>query len=367
MLILFFLMTQVIVPDFVAGPLPGPPWSRQLALESCSPRRCPAAGGGKRMSSDKGKGASCAMLTLLALACAACFLFLDSGTCNASLVPEDGFMPGWLRSGPTMRFSESILFDYIDGGAELFLEFGFKELLVQRYKCNSSEITLELYGMESPEAALGIYLAKSDEETPVDGIEARNTGGPYQITILKGNTFLQVNNFEGSEESLAVMTALATRALSRIPKGRPVRLLENLQRENLIPGSEMLVRGPFGLQAVFTFGSGDVLLLGGRVFAVVGDYYEPLHQLQTGSAADTVACAANTYTRILVLYSDRSSAKRAYSHLVTNLDPYLDVLRTNARDSAEREFVFKDYRDKFGSVVLRGHLMDIRVNLSKEP
>jgi hypothetical protein len=294
-------------------------------------------------------------------------------------VPEDGFASGWLNSGPTLRFSESNLFDYIDGGAELFLEFGFRELLVQHYERDSSEITLELYRMESPEAALGIYLTKSDEETPVSGIAARNSGSPYQLTALRGNSFIQINNFEGAREFLPVMAALAARSLSRIPEGKPVRLFDSLPKENLVPGSEMLVRGQFGLQPIFTFGNGDVLQLRGKVFAVVGDYYEVggegrteekkvgPHDLQAPAVTDTISSAAGTYTRIVVLYPDRGSARRAYSNLVKNLDPYLQVLRNSAGGTGGYSFIFKDYQDKFGSVELRGRNLDIRVNLANEP
>jgi hypothetical protein len=61
---------------------------------------------------------------LLVLACAACVLIPAGVTCAAGALPGDGFVPGWLRSGPGLRFNERSLFDFIDGGAELFLEFG---------------------------------------------------------------------------------------------------------------------------------------------------------------------------------------------------------------------------------------------------
>ena len=295
----------------------------------------------------------------LVLASAACMLVPAVAAGGAPAAPEDGFPPGWVRSGPTMRFTPGSLFDYIDGGAELFLEFGFKELLVQRYSRGASELTLEIYRMESPEAALGIYLARSDAEAPVDGIRARNTGSPYQVTVLKGSVFLQVNNFEGGDESLPAMAALVNLALERVSRGKPVTLFENLPGHNLVPGSETLVRGQFGLQPIFTLGSGDVLLLGGKVFAVVGDYYE-------GAAGPDAA----TYTRLVVLYPGKSAARRAYSHLVANLDQYLEVLRTSpgspAGSAGETGFVFRDYQGKFGSVRLDGRKMDIKVNLSKE-
>ena len=59
--------------------------------------------------------------------------------------PKDNFVKGWVKSGQTLRFTKNDLYGHINGGAELFLEFGFNELLVQRYEKGGEEITLEIY------------------------------------------------------------------------------------------------------------------------------------------------------------------------------------------------------------------------------
>ncbi len=43
-------------------------------------------------------------------------------------LPEDDFLPQWKKEEKIIRFSPENLFNYINGGSELFLEFGFKEL-----------------------------------------------------------------------------------------------------------------------------------------------------------------------------------------------------------------------------------------------
>jgi hypothetical protein len=76
-----------------------------------------------------------------------------------------------------MVLAQKDMYGYIDGGAELFFEFGFSELTVQRYRCGERELSLDLYRMTGPDAALAVYLAKKGEERPVPGVEDRNTGG----------------------------------------------------------------------------------------------------------------------------------------------------------------------------------------------
>ena len=155
----------------------------------------------------------------------------------------------------------------IDGGAELFLEMGFVDLQVQKYAGAGAEIAVEAYRMENAAAALGIYLLKCSRETPLPGIAARHSGDRFQIAMLKGNYFVFINNFSGREDLLPVMTALANRVAAAIPPGAPVRELDILPAAGQVPGTALLLRGPYSLQSVYTLGAGDVLLLGGRIFA----------------------------------------------------------------------------------------------------
>ena len=264
-----------------------------------------------------------------------------------SIIPKNDFVAGWTQSESLLRFEAGNLYSRIDGGAELFLEFGFKELLVQDYSKGDGEISLEIYRMESPEAALGIYLAKCGEETHIEGIAARNTGNRYQFIIAKGSCFIQIDNFSGDSTYIPVMIELAKQSLTAIPEGNPVTLLDNLPKTNLVHGSERIIRGPYGLQAIFTFGKGDVLQLDGKVYGVVGDY----------SSDSSVA-----FTRIVISYPNTKKAASAYENLLINLDSYLKVL-----NNWESGFVFEDYRNKFGIVEITGQTIEIRINLLKKP
>jgi hypothetical protein len=101
-------------------------------------------------------------------------------------IPEPGFAPGWTKAGPLRTFTGQDLFNQIDGGAELFLEFGFVKLRLQAYARGKAELTLNAYEMESAASALGIYLMKMGRETPFPEIGARNSCEEIQLTILKG-------------------------------------------------------------------------------------------------------------------------------------------------------------------------------------
>lgn len=263
------------------------------------------------------------------------------------IVPQDGFAPGWKRSGRSATFIKADLFNHIDGGAELFLEFGFEKLSVQRYARGKSELTLEVYEMESPEAALGVYLMKCGQETPVEGIRARNSGEKSQLTILKNKYFVYVNNFDGDAKNLAAMVAIGNMALESIRDVLAKEWQEELPKAGLVGGSLRLIRGPVALQPFFTFGEGDILGLQGKIFGVLADYRGEGNAL---------------YTRLIVPYPDQKQALSVYENLRANLDPYLKILtaRTNG-------FVFLDFKQKYGTVELKGSKLDIRFNLPAVP
>ena len=62
-----------------------------------------------------------------------------------SVIPGSDFEPGWVEAGATKSFYKHDLYGHINGGAELFLEFGFEKLTVQRYHKDTIEIDLEIY------------------------------------------------------------------------------------------------------------------------------------------------------------------------------------------------------------------------------
>jgi hypothetical protein len=254
---------------------------------------------------------------------------------------------GWAREERPLRFVGKDLYGHINGGAELFFELGFKDLRVERFRKDGRELVVERYRMESPESALAIYLAARGEERPVGEVGERNSGNRYQLIAVKGATYVQVNNHDGDEALLPAMAALASRVLADAEPGEAAKLLDLLPKEGLAPGSERIVRGPYSLQAIFTLGEGDVLMLGGKIFGVAGN---------------VVAPGDSSRTLIRIPYPDVETARAAFANLVENLDPYLEVLRADPD-----RLLFRDYREKYGEAFLADSMIEIRVNLAEPP
>ena len=186
--------------------------------------------------------------------------------------PDTDFMPGWEKSPSIRQFNESSLFNHINGAAELFNEFGFENLHVLRYAKGEEELTLETYRMVNSTAALGIYLMKCGRETPADSQTIRHTVNPFQVLAVRGEVFVQISNASGNPENQSVMLALLSKLAEQIPDSPPKPILDLLPSKNRISGTEKIIRGPYALEPVYTFGEGDVLQLSGKIFAVTGEY-----------------------------------------------------------------------------------------------
>ncbi len=265
---------------------------------------------------------------------------------DADLLPPSGSLSGWTRAGEARVFTGSDLYNHIDGGAEIFLEFGFAAATVQRYTRGGEEVVVECYRMDDPDAALGIYLGKCGSETPAPGLAERHTAGRYQLLMVHDRYVVIVGDGTGSASAAAALVEFARAIAARLPAARPADALGVLPTARLIPGSQRIIRGPVALSALVTLGDGDILRLGGKVSAVAGSY--------EGDGGRT--------TLIIADYPDAAAAEAAFSHVAGHLDRELaPVARTEAR------LVFRDRDGRFGLIDRSGARMTIRLGLGKVP
>lgn len=240
-------------------------------------------------------------------------------------------------------FQANDLYGHINGGAELFLEFGFRELTVYDYADGERKISVEVYRMATADGALGVYLMKVGEETPHPAVPARNSWNRYQATALKGKRFIQVNNFggdrllEGDVVNKMRNVLLKTGDVPRPP------LLNLLPLTGRVPRSERLICGLYSLQSLVTLGDGDILLLSGEVYGAAARYEdgrEPAHTL------------------IRIPYPDETAASRAFDNLTDHLDPFYSII-----DRGEKSLLFRDKKGRYGLARRYGRRLDLKLNL----
>jgi hypothetical protein len=83
---------------------------------------------------------------------------------------------GWARTGDVQRFGPGNLWEYINGGAEQYLSFGFQDLESARYgRPDGATVVVDAYRMADRLHAFGIYAQESNpRRKPVKvGVEGR--------------------------------------------------------------------------------------------------------------------------------------------------------------------------------------------------
>jgi len=81
-----------------------------------------------------------------------------SGQALDSLLPAPVDIPGWKISQQPKAYSGDQLFELIDGGADIYLEYGFNQVVSVQYTDPSlNNIQVEIYEMLDDAAAYGIF------------------------------------------------------------------------------------------------------------------------------------------------------------------------------------------------------------------
>lgn len=130
---------------------------------------------------------------------------------------------GWRETGKTLTFSGAALSDYIDGGAEAYMAYGFREAAVREFQNDvGTRLTVEIYLMDRPENAYGIFSTDSAGDHWDIGAGASYGGGllrfwkgPYFMRIM---CFPQNSSMEGIIREMGVKVANQIKADSKLPK-----------------------------------------------------------------------------------------------------------------------------------------------------
>ncbi|UCD55955.1 MAG: hypothetical protein JSV16_08835, partial [Candidatus Hydrogenedentota bacterium] len=100
----------------------------------------------------------------------------------------------WRQTGKTLIFSGVALSDYINGGAEAYFAYGFREVAVREFLDPADvRLTVEIYEMDRPENAYGVFSADSAGERWPVGADA--SYGDGLLRFWKGPYFARVMAF----------------------------------------------------------------------------------------------------------------------------------------------------------------------------
>ena len=101
-----------------------------------------------------------------------------------------GFSQMEIKSERT--FTGAALYGFMNGGADLYYEYGFKELVSQEIVYKGEEFTVDVYTMDSPLHAFGIYSIHAYKCMRADSLGRFDCLSKYQLQAVDGPNYVSI-------------------------------------------------------------------------------------------------------------------------------------------------------------------------------
>jgi hypothetical protein len=196
------------------------------------------------------------MSALLLKAIRIALLFLFAGTFYAQ---TDSDFPALTKNditeGKIIResyFAGDALWGIIDGGADIYLEYGFDKLLLQEIEVRHTNFRVEFYRMKDPVSAYGIFSVSHFKCGKRDTLSKFVCITPFQIQCALGKFYVSIANDKGTKEA-----ELLTVELFKIIFGRSKERLFEVPEIFVNPefnsqiGTLKVIKGALGFQNGF--------------------------------------------------------------------------------------------------------------------
>jgi hypothetical protein len=163
------------------------------------------------------------MKTLRALAVLAALLFAaqqaagQESTDLSKLLPAADGISGWKADGEPLIYAQDNLWEYIDGSAENFLSFDFRQVIAQDYVSSAGRgLKVEIYEHGSPLMAYGIYAQMRSPGLALHEIGGEAFSDEYSMNFWKDRFYVRVAVFEKGEPSDAALKLFANAVAAAI-------------------------------------------------------------------------------------------------------------------------------------------------------
>jgi hypothetical protein len=212
---------------------------------------------------------------------------------------------GWTAESLILLDDKVSLYDYIDGGAELYISYGYRNAVSRRYiKQGQPEVVVEIFDMNTPANAFGLFSNTRYEEEYAYGQGSQYVEGA--LFFWKGRYYVSVMTTEETEESTALIHELGRIISERITEtGSKPAILDLLPPEGLDKSGILYFHHYIWLNSFYFIADEDFLLIGDNTDAVLAKYGTPLNR---------------SYV-LMISYNDNETAIKAYNNFLNEYFP----------------------------------------------
>lgn len=178
----------------------------------------------------------------------------------------------WKASAEDRSFDRSTLYDYMDGGAEVYLAFDLRRVLARKYAGSGArEIVLDVYDMGTSEEAFGVFSC--DREDPPSDIGQGSTYAFGLLRFRQGRYFVTAMTTEEDEASERAVLDIGRAAAAALgPPGPLPGLLGVLPPDGLKPERTSFFHAEVNLNNRYFVSSENVFGLDRSTDCVFAEY-----------------------------------------------------------------------------------------------
>jgi hypothetical protein len=136
------------------------------------------------------------------------------------------------------EFNSSELWGLINGGADLYFEYGFDKLFLQEISIGKEQFRIEIYHMNDEVSAFGIYSVSVHKCDEMGKKVVNDCSNPYQYQMVLGNKYISVINYSGSD--------LAKKTSAEIAD----KLIEGVKKDGVYAGMAYYVKSKSGKEII---------------------------------------------------------------------------------------------------------------------
>ena len=204
-------------------------------------------------------------------------LFRIAFTQNQNILtylPITGELKGWYQEDSARVFVGENLFKLIDGGADIYFEYGFRQVVKAEYRNNyGNSIKVEIYEMSDTSAAYGMFSLNAGTRGKKVQIGNEGMFSEYYLMFWKNRFLVFLTGADTTGETTSGILTMAASIDQHLgtPGIKPA-IVSYLPNSGL--QSCTFVRGTIGLSSFYTFDTKNIF---GMKEGVVGSY--PTHTL----------------------------------------------------------------------------------------
>jgi hypothetical protein len=253
-------------------------------------------------------------------------------------LPADDEIGGWKTQKQIQHYAGEDLYEYIDGGAEIYHEYGFRQVVVQDYvNAAGISVSIEIFEMTTPESAYGMYTFKTNAQGKRIPLGDDAELADYYLNFWKGTFLVTMTGFDETLETVGGLLAIARKVESKIKtegKGEKPLIASLLPPKGLESRSLKYVKGLLGLRSSHPFFDLEIT---GFEEGIKGNY-------------------ADGYSLFLIRFEGEGECRKSFDRLmqeyaqIPGYEELGDFGAFLARDKRERNF----FVSSLGSYLLIG-------------